>query len=294
MKDKFEQTINLLNKEIKHKEISEQLGVSLDQVKKISRLNNTYKLLENKGLDTKLFNVFKSLKYKGLILSKLFDNLDALKEVLIRIDKNGITTSSYIKEEVQLISQIIDSDKKEYINNKKQSIVERVLDYNKIRVSSLNYLNDNGYVCTLDCIIDGHCFNIISFNQDSIYGFDIILNNKKLLEVLSYYKNNPQESAEIYTICNKFYIITLDDSKNEIDELIKISSSVIGILYIQYDNDINEYKVSKIIENNIYQGLDDSQIERVRFQISRDLTEKNVKQQIGQCMRTDKILSKSI
>ena len=102
MKDKFEQTINLLNKEIKHKEISEQLGVSLDQVKKISRLNNTYKLLENKGLDTKLFNVFKSLKYKGLILSKLFDNLDALKEVLIRIDKNGIQQVVILKKKFSL------------------------------------------------------------------------------------------------------------------------------------------------------------------------------------------------
>lgn len=294
MKDKFEQTINLLNKEIKHKEIAEQLGVSLDQVKKISRLNNTYKLLENKGLDTKLFNVFKSLKYKGLILSKLFDNFDALKEILIRIDKNGITTSSYIKEEVQLMSQIIDSDKKEYIDSKKQSTIEGVLNYNKIRVSSLNYLNNKGYVCTLDCIIDGHCFNIISFNKDIIYGFDIILSSHKLLEVLSYYKNNIKELNKIYTLCNKFYIITLDDSKNEINELITLSSGSIGIIYIKYDTDKKEYKISKIIEDNIYKELDDTQIEKVRFQISRDLTEVNVKRQIDQCIKTNRILSKSI
>lgn len=294
MENKFKDIIYMLNRGKKHNDIVTELNVSIDQVKKISRLNNTYKKLESQGMDINLLQVFKSLKYKALLLSKLFDNLDALSEVLISIDKKGITTSSRIREEVQLISQIIDTSKKDCIKPGIESLAKRVLDYNKVEMDVLRYLYNNGYVCSLDCSINGSDFNLIAFNESVVYGFDIILNNNKLLDTLSYYKDiNREELAEVYTCCNKFYIITLDDNKKELDELVKLSSKVIGIVYIKYDDESNEYKISKIIEDDIYQELDGTQLESIKFQVSRDLTENHLKTQLDRLKKTNRVIMQS-
>lgn len=297
MKNKFNDIIYMLNKGKKHKEIVNELGVSIDQVKKVSRLNNTYMKLEHDGLDLHLLNIFKSLKYKALLLSKLFDNLDALKEVLISIDEKGVITSNRIKEEVHLISQIIDSNKKDSIKLGEESIIQRVLDYNKVRINTLNYLNNKGHVCTLDYTMDECNFDLISFDNKSIYGFEIILNNDKLLDKLSYYKDiNREELAKVYTCCNKFYIITLDDNddnKKELNELVKLSSKVIGIVYIKYDDESNEYKISKIIEDDIYQELDRTQLESIKFQVSRNLTEHHLKTQLDRLKKTNRVIMQS-
>ena len=292
--NEFEKIKNLLELGYKHKDIVSELGVSINQVKKISRLNNIYMKLEEGGLESDLLAVLKNLKYKALLLHKIFDDIDSLRELLLSIKDKENITSREINERVNLIISVDDLTKKEINANRKSAIMDKLINHNVVKITALSHLNNKNHICITDFCMNDCMFDIISYNDEGIYGFNIILDNDKLKNTLKEFASKIEyKFTNIINMCNEFYIITLEDNENDNKDIVEIYSSLIGFIYVKYDEIENEYKISKIVKENIRQELRDSVSISIKFKVSRDLTESNALIQLNKLNKLNQYFRKA-